>query len=221
MPMARALATRRSLFKGRISFSKLNGLIATTLIHRQDGRLAPMQRSPAPSVSADELDFVQIDRELVELAVEALEKAKRANLKVVTAESCTGGLIATVLSEAPGAAEYLAGGFVTYTPEQKCAALDLDAELIERYGAVSAEVADAMARGALDCSEADIAVSVTGVAGPEADERGNPVGLVYFACARKAGKCVTVKREFGDIGRSRIRFEAAAEALRQIAREAN
>ena len=180
-----------------------------------------MQRSPAPSVSADELDFVQIDRELVELAVEALESAKKADLRVVTAESCTGGLIATVLSEAPGAAEYLAGGFVTYTPEQKCAALDLDAELIEKYGAVSAEVADAMARGALDCSEADIAVSVTGVAGPEPDERGNPVGLVYFACARKAGKCVTVKRELGDIGRSRIRFEAAAEALRQIAREAN
>ena len=86
-----------------------------------------MQRSPEPSVSADELDFVQIDRELVKLAVEALESAKKAELRVVTAESCTGGLIATVLSEAPGAAEYLAGGFVTYTPEQKCAALDLDA----------------------------------------------------------------------------------------------
>ena len=170
------------------------------------------------NVSADELDFVQIDRKLIERAIEALERAKRAGLRVVTAESCTGGLIATVLSEAPGAAEYLDGGFVTYTPEQKCTALKLDAKLIEQYGAVSAQVADAMARGALDCSQADIAVSVTGVAGPEPDERGNPVGLVYLACARKAGSFVGVKREFGDIGRSRIRYKAASDALGLIAR---
>jgi nicotinamide-nucleotide amidase len=172
------------------------------------------------NVSADELDFVQIDRKLIERAIEALERAKRAGLRVVTAESCTGGLIATVLSEAPGAAEYLDGGFVTYTPEQKCSALKLDAKLIEQHGAVSAQVADAMARGALDCSQADIAVSVTGVAGPEPDERGNPVGLVYLACARKAGNCVGVKREFGDIGRSRIRYKAASDALGLIARVA-
>jgi nicotinamide-nucleotide amidase len=123
-----------------------------------------------------------------------------------------------VLSEAPGAAEYLDGGFVTYTPAQKCTALELDAKLIEQYGAVSAQVADAMARGALDCSQADIAVSVTGVAGPAPDERGNPVGLVYLACARKAGNCVGVKREFGDIGRSRIRYKSASDALGLIAR---
>jgi nicotinamide-nucleotide amidase len=172
----------------------------------------------SPDVSADELDYVQIDRKLIELAVEALARAKRARLKVVTAESCTGGLIATVLSEAPGASEYFVGGFVTYTPEQKCVALKLDAKLIDRYGAVSAEVADAMARGALDNSQADIAVSVTGVAGPEPDERGNPVGLVYFASARKAGKCLGLRREFGDIGRSHVRYGAASEALRLIAR---
>jgi len=167
------------------------------------------------NVSADELDFVQIDRKLIELAVGALERAKCAGLRVVTAESCTGGLIATALSEAPGAAEYLDGGFVTYTPKQKCTA---NAKLIEQYGAVSAQVADAMARGALERSQADIAVSVTGVAGPEPDERGNPVGLVYLACARKAGSCVGVKREFGDIGRSRIRYQAASDALGLIAR---
>ena len=170
------------------------------------------------NVSADELDFVQIDRKLIERAVEALERAKCAGLRVVTAESCTGGLIATVLSEAPGAAEYLDGGFVTYTPEQKCSALKLDPKLIEQYGAVSAQVADAMARGALERSQADIAVSVTGVAGPEPDQRGNPVSLVYLACARKAGSGVGVKREFGDIGRSRIRYQAASDALGLIAR---
>jgi nicotinamide-nucleotide amidase len=173
------------------------------------------------NVSASELDYVQVDRALVERAIGALGSAKRAGLKIVTAESCTGGLVAMVLSEAPGAAEFLEGGFVTYTPEQKCVALGLDALLIEQHGAVSAEVADAMARGALECSAADIAVSVTGVAGPEPDERGNPVGLVYFACARKAGKCLGAKCEYGDIGRSRVRYAAASEALALITRIAN
>ena len=159
------------------------------------------------NVSADGLDFVQIDRKLIERAIEALERAKCAGLRVVTAESCTGGLIATVLSEAPGAAEY-----VTYTPEQKCTALKLDTKLIAQYGAVSAEVADAMARGPLKVC--------LGVAGPEPGERGNPLGIVYLACARKAGSCVGVKREFGEIGRSRIRYKAASDALGLIAREA-
>jgi nicotinamide-nucleotide amidase len=172
-------------------------------------------------VSASELDYVQVDRALIERAIEALGSAKRVGVKIVTAESRTGGLIATVLSEAPGAAEFLEGGFVAYTPEQKCVALGLDRLLIEQHGAVSAEVADAMARGALECSWADIAVSVTGVAGPEPDERGNPVGPVYFACTRKAGKCVGVKRESGDIGRSRVRYAAASEALALLTRMAN
>ena len=172
-------------------------------------------------VSASELDYVQVDRALVERAIAALDTAQRSVLKVVTAESCTGGLVAMVLSEAPGAAEFLEGGFVTYTPEQKCAALKLDPRLIEKHGAVSAEIAEAMARGPLECSRADIAVSVTGVAGPEPDERGNPVGLVYFACTRKGGKSVGVKREFGDIGRSRVRYAAASEALALITRVAS
>jgi len=169
-------------------------------------------------LAADELDYVQIDNQLVESAIDALDRAKRADLKVVTAESCTGGLIVTVLSEAPGAVEYLDGGFVTYTAQQKCQALGLDPTVIEEYGAVSAEVAEAMARGALECSQADIAVSVTGVAGPEPDERGNPIGLVYFACARRGGTCLQVKHEFGDIGRSRVRYKATEEALALIRR---
>jgi nicotinamide-nucleotide amidase len=126
-----------------------------------------------------------------------------------------------VLSEAPGAAEYLDGGFVTDTPEQKCAALNLDRQFIEEHGAVSAEVAIEMARGALSCSQADIAVSVTGVAGPEPDAHGNPVGLVYLASARKDGRCVSVKCEFGAIGRSRVRYAAAVEALQLISHTAH
>ena len=88
----------------------------------------------------------------------------------------------------------------------------LDTKLIAQYGAVSAEVADAMARGPLKVC--------LGVAGPEPGERGNPLGIVYLACARKAGSCVGVKREFGDIGRSRIRYKAASDALGLIARVA-
>jgi nicotinamide-nucleotide amidase len=89
------------------------------------------------NVSASELDYVQVDRALVERAIGALGSAKRAGLKIVTAESCTGGLVAMVLSEAPGAAEFLEGGFVTYTPEQKCVALALDPLLIEQYATVA------------------------------------------------------------------------------------
>jgi nicotinamide-nucleotide amidase len=168
------------------------------------------------TVAAAELDYVVIDAALIQRGVESLGRAKRSGLRVVTAESCTGGLIALVLSEAPGAAEHLEGGFVVYTPAQKCAALRLDSAMIDKHGAVSAEVARAMALGALLNSDADIALSVTGVAGPEPDERGNPVGLVYFACARRNGPCESVERQFGDIGRSRIRYEAACEGLRLI-----
>jgi nicotinamide-nucleotide amidase len=170
--------------------------------------------SPA---TADELDYVEIDRPLVELAVNALGSAQRHKLRVVTAESCTGGLIATVLSEAPGAAEYFDGAFVCYTANHKCAALGVDPGLIERCGVVSKQVAVAMANGALAHSDADLAVAVTGVAGPERDEDGNPVGLVYLACVRRGGDGVSVKRDFGDIGRSKIRYRAASEALTLLA----
>lgn len=124
------------------------------------------------TVAAAELDYVIIDTPLIQRGVESLAHAKRAGLRVVTAESCTGGLIALVLSEAPGAAEHLEGGFVVYTPTQKCAALKIDPVLLDKHGAVSAEVAKAMALGALANSDADIALSVTGVAGPDPDERG-------------------------------------------------
>ena len=169
------------------------------------------------TVTADDLEYVEIDRPLVELAVEALGSAERRKVRVVTAESCTGGLIATVLSEAPGAADYFDGAFVCYTAEPKCAALGLDPKLIERCGVVSKQVAIAMASGALAHSDADLAVAVTGVAGPDRDEDGNPVGLVYLACVRRGGDSVCVKHNFGDIGRSDIRYRAASDALSLLA----
>lgn len=164
---------------------------------------------------AEELDYARIDRKLIQGAIEALDAAKEHGARVATAESCTGGLIATVLSEAPGAADYFAGGFVVYTPEQKCAALGLDPALVKERGSVSAEVTTALAEAALHRSKADIAVAVTGVAGPEPDEKGNPVGLVYLAGARKE-RTVSLERNFGDIGRANVRYETALAALSLI-----
>jgi nicotinamide-nucleotide amidase len=96
-----------------------------------------------------------------------------------------------------------------------------DPKLIEHRGVVSREVAIAMAKGALAHSDADLAVAVTGVAGPERDEDGNPVGLVYLACVRRSGDSVCVKQDFGDIGRSKIRYRAASEALTLLAEVAS
>jgi len=165
------------------------------------------------NITAEDLDYVKPDRALIDLAINALAAAERAGLKVITAESCTGGFIATVLSEAPGAARLFEGAFVCYTAGHKCAALGLDPALIDRYGAVSTEVATAMAEAALKGSKADIAIAVTGVAGPDKDEDGNAVGLVYLACARSGARTTCLERQFGDKGRSRIRYLAAAEAL--------
>src|SRR6185312_16393146 len=164
-------------------------------------------------ISADQLDYVQIDDGLIDQAIQALNAVRREGFKLAVAESCTGGLIATVLSEAPGAAEHFEGGYVVYTPEQKFFALKIAPALIDQHGTVSGEVAVAMAEGALQASNADIAVSVTGVAGPNPDEKGNPVGLVYFGCARRGQASFHEKREFGNQGRSAIRCAAAAEAL--------
>jgi nicotinamide-nucleotide amidase len=164
-------------------------------------------------ITAEEVDFVSIDKHLINQAIDVLDALKKRGLRAVTAESCTGGLIATVLSEAPGAAEHFEGAFVVYTPQQKYFALKVPPALIEEHGIVSAEVAVAMAEGALDGSRADIAVSVTGVAGPEPDEQGNPVGLVYFGCARRGQPSFHRKKEFGDRGRSAVRYAAAEEAL--------
>jgi nicotinamide-nucleotide amidase len=166
----------------------------------------------------EELDFVQIDEALIALGVEALDVARRQNRKIVAVESCTGGLVATVLSEAPGAVDYFDGAFVTYTVDQKCSALDLDAVLLDQEGAVSAPVAAAMAEAALAHCNADVAVAVTGVAGPDRDDKGNPVGLVFLARAAANLPTVIERKEFGNIGRSKIRYEAAAEALRLIIR---
>jgi len=162
-----------------------------------------------PDVSANELDYVKIDATLINNAIRALDALRREGLKLAVAESCTGGLIATVLSEAPGAAEHFEGAFIVYTPQQKHLALKIPPRMIEQCGTVSAEVAQALAEGALCNSRADIALAVTGVAGPDKDEKENPIGRVYFGCARRGRQTFHERVEFGDRGRSVVQIGRA------------
>jgi nicotinamide-nucleotide amidase len=148
-----------------------------------------------------------------QLARRILKQAKADNLTIATAESCTAGAVATALSKAPGANDNFQGGFVTYTKAMKNVVLRVPIKLLKNKGAVCKEVAEAMALGALKLAPADIAVAVTGVAGPEPDEDGNPVGLVYCCVARPKRKPVTVCRFFKGRSRAEITRLAVKETL--------
>jgi nicotinamide-nucleotide amidase len=151
--------------------------------------------------------------DLVEAAQKVLAGAKAGNLGIVTAESCTSGLLASVLSEAPGAADLLHGGFVAYTKQNKVVALGVSEALLKTKGAVCEDVACAMAEGALERSPAEISVAITGVAGPSPDEDGNPVGLVCIATARRGFPTNYLQRNYGDVGRDAVRECAIRDAL--------
>jgi nicotinamide-nucleotide amidase len=156
---------------------------------------------------------MQIDEALVEKAAQLLKAAQRAGVTIVTAESCTAGLLSNVLSLAPGASKQLHGGFVTYTKEAKTRVLGVPADVLKHKTAVCEDVAIAMAEGAISRSPGDIAIAVTGVAGPEPDEDGNPVGLVYCATTRQGAAPRWVKLELGDIGREEILRRTLQEAM--------
>ena len=151
--------------------------------------------------------------ELVQRARETLALFEAKGLRIATAESCTGGLIAAALTAVPGSSAVVERGFVTYSNGAKAEAIGVPQELIATHGAVSEPVARAMAEGALAHSRADIAVSVTGVAGPGGGSTDKPVGLVHFACARRGGANRHVERRFGDIGRDAIRAASVIQAL--------
>jgi nicotinamide-nucleotide amidase len=155
-------------------------------------------------------------RTLAELAKRALAAACRRNLAIVTAESCTAGKLSALLSEAPGAAEHLHGSFVAYTKANKVKALGVDSGLLKAKGAVCREVAMAMAEGALHRSPADVAVAITGVAGPDSDEDANPIGLVCIAVARDGRAPLHIERKYGDIGREKVQEQAMADALAEL-----
>jgi nicotinamide-nucleotide amidase len=168
------------------------------------------------------LETSTIDPALVAQAADIMDEAGKNRLSIVTAESCTGGLVAVVLSDAPGAARSFKGGFVTYTSDQKSRVLGIPADMLKNYGAVSREVACFMANAALDHADADLSVAVTGVAGPKADEDGNPVGRVHVAGARRGVGALHRSLELGDLGRAEIKnrsVEAALALLRELLAE--
>lgn len=146
-------------------------------------------------------------------AMALLDAARAKGLRLATAESCTGGLVAAALTEIAGASDVFDRGFVTYSNAAKREMLGVPGELIAAHGAVSAEVARAMALGAIENSAADVAVAVTGVAGPGGGSAQKPVGLVHFACARRGGEVDHIERRFGSLPRAEIRAASVAQAL--------
>lgn len=154
--------------------------------------------------------------DLYKNAKDLLAKLQQHALLVVTAESCTGGLLAGLLTEIPGSSAMFERGLVTYSNAAKTDLLGVPEPLIARHGAVSAEVAQAMADGALDRTPAHIALSITGIAGPDGGTPEKPVGLVYLAVAARGSATSVRECRFGDIGRTEIRLASVREAMQLI-----
>jgi len=151
--------------------------------------------------------------DIVALANAVLDAARTQGVMVVTAESCTAGLVAAALTVPAGSSDVVERGFVTYSNEAKTEMLGVDANVIERDGAVSEAVARAMAEGALSHSRAGLAVSITGIAGPGGGTTDKPVGLVHFGVARSGEPTVHLERRFGDLGREGVRLASVRTAL--------
>jgi nicotinamide-nucleotide amidase len=157
-----------------------------------------------------------IDAEVAAAATAVLDACRARKLKVATAESCTGGLVAGALTEIAGSSDVVDRGFVTYSNAAKQSVLGVPLLTLARHGAVSASTAAAMARGALAHSDADLSVAVTGIAGPGGGSAEKPVGLVHFATAARDGRVVTQEHRFGDIGRGEVRRRSVLVALAML-----
>jgi len=162
------------------------------------------------------MTVTQLAPALVDKAREVVEANRKAGRRVAVAESCTGGLVAAAITEIPGASEMFEAAFVTYSNAAKIGQLKVSEELVETFGAVSVAVAWAMARGALLASEADVAVAITGIAGPGGGSPSKPVGTVVFARAERdadPARIVADQKLFDESERSGVRFQAALCAL--------
>ena len=148
-----------------------------------------------------------------EAARALLDLCRRRRLTIATAESCTGGLVAAALTEIAGSSDVVDRGFVTYSNAAKEAMLGVPADTLARFGAVSRETALAMAQGALAHAAANLAVSITGIAGPGGGSAEKPVGLVHFGGAARGGPTLHRERRFGDLDRAEIRRRSVLEAL--------
>lgn len=160
-----------------------------------------------------------LPREIGDAAARVLEAACAADLSLATAESCTGGLLASLLTDVEGASHAFERGFVVYSEDAKCELLGVQREQVERCGAVSKDVALAMARGAITRSKADIALAITGFAGKAAD--GEEPGLVHFACAKRDGSTAHREEHFGNVGRGPVRIASLRVALEMIEQALN
>jgi nicotinamide-nucleotide amidase len=163
----------------------------------------------------DTRDFI-LPAQLVDLAHKVIEANRARGKRIAVAESCTGGLVSAALTETAGSSDVFDAGFVTYSNEAKIDMLGVSLDILETFGAVSIAVAWAMAQGVLEKSGADIAVSVTGIAGPQGGSDKKPVGTVVFARARRGAdpnEIVADMKDFGDLGRGGVRLQAALCAL--------
>ncbi len=164
---------------------------------------------------SETLDHI-LPRQLVDRARDVIEANRSRGKRIAVAESCTGGLVAAALTEIAGSSDVLLAGYVTYSNESKVAMLGVSGDVLETFGAVSIAVAWGMAQQALARSGADVAVAITGIAGPGGGTPKKPVGTVVFARARRGAnpnEIVADRKEFGDLGRGGIRLQAALCAL--------
>ncbi|MFC0242819.1 CinA family protein [Rhodopseudomonas telluris] len=150
------------------------------------------------------------------LARALLDLCRSRKLMIATAESCTGGLVAGALTDIPGSSDVIDRGFVTYSNAAKHDLLGVETATLNTFGAVSKETAIAMAVGALEEADVDLAVSITGIAGPGGATPNKPVGLVHFAVAARDGRITHREHRFGAIGRSNVRQRSVVEALRML-----
>ena len=160
---------------------------------------------------------------LLNKATEVVAANRLVGRRITVAESCTGGLVAVALTEVPGASEVFDSGFVTYSNEAKVGVLGVSEDVLDTFGAVSIAVAWHMAQGALKRGQADIAVAITGIAGPGGGSDRKPVGTVVFAVAERGAdpqKVVADIKQFGDLGRAGVRVQAALCALELLMPEA-
>lgn len=156
------------------------------------------------------------DDAIMHAARSLLADCQARGLTLATAESCTGGLVAGALTDIAGSSAVVERGFVTYSNDAKQHMLGVPADTLRTHGAVSRETAEAMAKGALANAPVDLAVAITGIAGPGGGSNEKPVGLVHFAAASRSGRLVHVRREFGDIGRSEVRRRSVLQALQML-----
>jgi nicotinamide-nucleotide amidase len=153
---------------------------------------------------------------LHDAAAAVLDVCRARKLTIATAESCTGGLVAGALTETAGSSDVVDCGFVTYSNEAKQQMLGVAPETLRDHGAVSRETAEEMARGAIAHSNAQIAVAITGIAGPSGGSADKPVGLVHFAAASRGGALAHREMRYGDIGRAAVRGKSVLEALAML-----